>query len=259
MQIDSIPLIGVVHLPRLTETSPHTLDSVIEYVVNETKILENSGFSGVILENFNDAPFPKNRISDYVFAKLSILIARLKKETRLPIGVNILRNACLQAITIASLLELSFIRCNIWESAYITDQGIIEGAAHDVISYKNQMGSSVDIYADIHVKHASPLGNFDLIEAAENALNRGKADHVVVTGGATGKPPGVEMVKELSDYGIKPIIGSGLSVQNLDDLAPYIQGAIVGTSIKKQYKVTNPIDQQAAETLAQKWIEIFHT
>jgi membrane complex biogenesis BtpA family protein len=135
----------------------------------------------------------------------------------------------------------------------VTDQGIIEGAAHDVINYKNQIDSSVEIYADIHVKHASPLGAFSLIEAAENALQRGKADQIIVTGGSTGKPPSVRMLKELSDEGIKPIVGSGFSLKNLHELVPFIQGAIVGTSIKKNYRVTNPIDLESASALAQEW------
>ena len=257
MEIDKFPLIGVIHLPSLTDPKL-PLESIYSYAIEETRKLEQCGFSAAIVENFNDAPFAKTIVSDYVFSKFSLILNELKKETKIPIGVNILRNACVQAMTIASVLDLSFIRCNIWESAYVTDQGIIEGAAYDVIKYKNQLNSSVKVFADIYVKHASPLGSFSLIEAAENALDRGKADQIIISGKTTGSPPAIEMLEGLSEKGIKPIIGSGFSLKNLNDFASYIQGAIVGTSIKMDNIVSNPIDEGIAKKLVEKWVDTFN-
>lgn len=257
MGIGESPLIGVIHLPRLSVGTNHQLSEIITYANEEAKKLEQCDFSAIIVENYNDAPFAKTQVSDYVFSKLSIIIHEMKKSTSLPIGVNILRNACLQAYIIASIQELEFIRCNVWESAYVTDQGMIEGVAHEVINCKNQLSSSVKVFADIHVKHAIPLGSSNLLETAKNALYRGKADHVIVSGDSTGTPPSALAIKELSDYGIYPFIGSGLSIKNLLQFAPYIGGAIVGTSIKKNFKVTNPIDTDLAISLVREWKEYF--
>ena len=250
------PIIGMIHLPPLYPLSDYPLDKVIEFALSEAEKLVNAEFSAIMIENFMDNPFPKERVSDYVFSKLSIIVSEIKKQVPIPIGVNILRNACLQALALATVLNLSFIRCNVFEGVYVTDQGLIEGAAFELINLKRQLKSSVKILADVHVKHSRPLGDFTLREAATNAIKRGKADAIIVSGKATGKPPTLEQLKQLKDINIRPILGSGLTVNNLSDFSTYISGAIVGTSIKINSDVYNPIDDNKAIAISKAWKKV---
>lgn len=255
-KLNSYPLIGMIHLPSLRYKGKIS-DGSIYYAIDEAKKLEELGYSGVMMENFGDIPFEKSRVSDSVLIKMSIIFNEIKKNVKIPLGVNILRNATMQALSLATTLDLSFIRANIWESAYITDQGIIEGAALETIKLKEELGSSVKILADIHVKHAYPLGNFSILESAENALLRGKADAIIVSGISTGREPDLASIKNLSEHGFKPIIGSGLSINNIDIFGNLISGAIVGTSIKEDHDVQNPIDITLASNLIDAWNNMY--
>ena len=40
----------------------------------------------------------------------------------------------------------------------LTDQGLIEGNAYDTLRFRQQICPRVKIFADVHVKHAVPLG-----------------------------------------------------------------------------------------------------
>lgn len=253
--LNNYPLIGMIHLPNLTENI--NLEETYQYAISEAALLEGLGYSAVMIENFNDSPFAKSSISEEILIKYSMVLHEVSKNTKIPIGVNILRNACVQAMKVASVLELPFIRCNIWEGAYVTDQGIIEGAAYDVIKTRRDLNSTTKILADIHVKHASPMGNFSLVESAENALLRGKADQLVISGASTGKAPDKKKLKLLSENNFKPIIGSGISADNLLDYSKYISGAIIGTSIKINKNVSNQIDKTLASNFIQLWRETF--
>lgn len=257
MQISENLLIGMIHLPRLSLGTNWTLNQLIDYAITEVKKLEESNFNAAMIENFGDAPFQKTHVSDNVLIKLAIIAKKLREKTNLSLGINILRNASLQAFNIAHETSMNFIRSNVWEGAYVTDQGIIQGIAEKVIHQKNILNSKVKVFADIHVKHGYSLGNFDILESAENALYRGKADNIIVTGKSTGKEANLEEVKLLNDQDIKPIIGSGLNQSNIKLYEKFISGAIVGTSIKQNNIVTNPIDLEKAKLLSKEWGEFF--
>ncbi|OLS22097.1 MAG: putative sgc region protein SgcQ [Candidatus Heimdallarchaeota archaeon LC_2] len=253
------PIIGMIHLPSLTGQSTKKMESIIEYTLSEAVVLDDLSYSGIMIENFNDSPFVKTQVEDEVLIRISTILHEVKKHIKIPIGVNLLRNACVQAMKVATVLDLSFIRCNIWESAYVTDQGIIEAAALDVINCKRNMNSDVKILADVHVKHAKLIGDFSVIESAENALERGKADQIIISGISTGSSPDLNKLKLLNEHNIKPIIGSGMSLENLESFSQYISGAIIGTSIKKNREVTSIIDKTQAEKFIYEWKRTFES
>ncbi|MFX0118510.1 MAG: BtpA/SgcQ family protein [Candidatus Hodarchaeota archaeon] len=249
------PLIGMVHVPPFNNSysSSDSFDNIIEYSIQDAIALEKAGFDAVLIENFHDTPFPKYRLDDTRLLLMSSLIRKIVDKVNIPCGVNILRNACTQALIMATVNHGSFIRCNIYEGAYVTDQGIIESVASEVQQKYKEIGSNVKILADIHVKHASPIGDFTLEEAAINAMKRAGADAVIVSGRSTGTLVDIEKLRQfVKTSKINPILGSGLTLNNLSDVFPLISGAIVGSSIKIT-DLSSPIDIEKAGALARKW------
>ncbi|MFW9855698.1 MAG: BtpA/SgcQ family protein [Candidatus Thorarchaeota archaeon] len=260
LNLEEKPLIGMIHLPSLTGsiTDLEERTRILEDARQDMKILSSTGFNAILVENYGDRPFPKYRLDDARFLVFSYIVSRLISEVKIPLGINILRNACDQALTLATVTGASFIRCNVWEGAYITDQGIIEGVAYQVQKRKTELKSYVKILADIHVKHSTSLGQFTLGEAAQNALIRGKAEAIIVTGRSTGKPISPSELRELAlNSNIKPILGSGLNFENIPSFFPYLSGAIVGTAIKKNPKdLFTAVDPVKSKRIAQRWISM---
>jgi len=79
---------------------------------------------------------------------------------KLPIGFNVLRNDAQAALAICAACGGSFIRVNIHTGAMLTDQGLIEGAAFHTLRFRRAICPSAQIFADVHVKHAVPLGDW---------------------------------------------------------------------------------------------------
>ena len=245
----------MIHLPNFIDNKGKqiSVDEILIEVNQDVCNLEAAGFDAILIENYFNTPFSKNRIEDYELLIMSTLVHKIKSTIKIPFGINILRNCCVQALIMATVHQASFIRCNIWEGAYVTDQGIVEGAAEKVIHKQREMKSEVKILADVHVKHASPLGNFSIEDAAKNALIRGNADAIVLSGKETGKMIAVPILQKLvEETGIKPILGSGLTIQNLKFVMPYISGAIVGSSIKED-EISSRVDFKKAEALVEEW------
>ncbi len=76
-------------------------------------------------------------------------------------------------MAIASCTGAPFIRVNVLSGVMATDQGLIEGCAHELLRYRRELGSDVKIMADVLVKHARPLGSPTLTTAVqENQRSR---------------------------------------------------------------------------------------
>ncbi len=242
----SNPIIGVVHLLPLP-TAPRwggNLKAVIERAEQEAVALASGGVDGIIVENFFDAPFPKDNADPAVISAMSLVVQRLMQMVTLPIGINVLRNDAHAALAIATCTQAQFIRVNVLTGVMATDQGLIEGRAHELLRYRKELGSDVKILADVLVKHARPLSSPNLTVAVQDTIERGLADAVILSGWATGSPPSLEDLElAKAAAGSTPVfIGSGADWENISTLMQAADGVITCSSLKRRGQREQPID-----------------
>lgn len=240
------PIIGVVHLSPLP-TSPRwqgKLQAVIARAEQEATALAAGGVDGIIIENFFDAPFAKERVDPAVVSAMTLIVDRLKGMVMLPIGINVLRNDARSAMAVASCVEAQFIRVNVLTGVMATDQGLIEGQAHELLRYRRELGTDVAILADVLVKHAHPLATPNITVAVRDTIDRGLADAIILSGWATGSPPSQEYLEiAAAAAGDTPVfIGSGANCDNIAQLMQVADGVIVASSLKRHGKITETID-----------------
>ncbi|MGB5592768.1 MAG: BtpA/SgcQ family protein [Crocosphaera sp.] len=240
------PVIGVVHLLPLPTSARWggSLTAVIERAEQEATALAAGGVDGIIVENFFDAPFTKERVDPAVVSAMTLIVDRLKNLVVVPVGINLLRNDSLGAMAIASTINAQFIRVNVLTGIMATDQGLIEGNAHELLRYRRELGADVAILADVLVKHARPLGTPNLTTAVQDTIERGLADGVILSGWATGSPPSLEDLElaTAAAQGTPVFIGSGANWDNIGKLMTAADGVIVASSLKRHGKISEPID-----------------
>ena len=240
-------LIGVVHLPA-TPGAPGfegSFDHVLEHATRDARALVDGGADALVVENFGDAPFFRERVPAETVASLAIAVREVRAiaGTR-PVGVNVLRNDVRSALGIAATTGASFVRVNVHVGAMVTDQGLIQGEAADTLRERDRLCPDVAIFADVHVKHAAPLAPTPIEEAAAEVLGRGRADAVIVSGIATGAPvnrPELVRVRERVGSG-RILLGSGTTDENAASLLSVADGAIVGTWVKRDGRLENEVD-----------------
>ncbi|MEP0869656.1 BtpA/SgcQ family protein [Trichocoleus desertorum AS-A10] len=240
------PIIGVVHLLPLP-ASPRwggSLKAVIDRAEQEATALASGGVDGIIVENFFDAPFAKDRVDPAVVSAMSLIVQRLMHLVTVPIGINVLRNDAQSAMAIATCVQAHFIRVNVLTGVMATDQGLIEGQAHQLLRYRRELGSNVKILADVLVKHARPLGSPNLTTAVQETIERGLADGVILSGWATGSPPSLEDLElaTAAANGTPVFIGSGADWENIPTLIQAADGVIVSSSLKRHGRIEQPVD-----------------
>jgi len=167
------------------------------------------------------------------------------------LGFNVLRNDARAALALCAACGGSFIRVNVHTGAMLTDQGIIEGNAYETVRYRERICPAVSIFADVHVKHAVPLGDFEIEDSAHDTLERGLADALIISGTGTGVAADITDVQRVRRAcpNVKILLGSGITLSNVREFLRHADGVIVGTSVKKGGKLFNPVDPRRVAAL----------
>lgn len=202
------------------------------------------GVDALIVENFGDVPFVAEGVGAHVVAAMTLAVAAVRSETDLPVGVNVLRNDVLAAVAIAAIAGGSFVRANVYVGAALTDQGVIEGRAEEVQRLIRRLDAPIAVWADVDVKHAVPLALRPLADTAIDAVERGLAAAVIVTGRGTGQPAAADDLSRVRSAvpGTPVYVGSGVTVKDVAVWLESADGVIVGTAAKRDGVLTAPVD-----------------
>lgn len=242
----------MVHLGPLLERGIAIAD-VERDACRDAALLVEAGFDAIVIENFGDRPFYPDVVPAWTIAGLTRCVLAVKAVANgLPIGVNVLRNDARAALAVAAATGANAIRVNVHIGASVTDQGIIEGKAHETVRLRRALCPDVAIWADVRVKHAAPVATRSIIEEAEELRERGEADALIVSGLRTGgetDPSRLGEVRAAIDCPV--LVGSGATPEQLHKLMPVCDGLIVGSWLKVGGKVLAPVDPQRARDFVQ--------
>ncbi|OPL14066.1 MAG: hypothetical protein AVO34_06100 [Firmicutes bacterium ML8_F2] len=245
------PIIGMVHLQSLPGSPGYQADQGMKAIIaaarEDTLRMIEGGVDGIQIENQGDWPFLKpEEIGFETVAAVTSVVAHLRVQHDLPMGINIHLNGVNQALAIAAATDCQWVRAFELANAYISSSGLIEAAGPKALRYRRllQAENKILIFGDFHVKHGSHqlVADKSVVEQAGDVV-AALADGIIVTGTRTGLAPNQEELSAIRKAVSVPlIIGSGLSLQNIEELLPLVDGAIVGSSFKVNGDLKNPVD-----------------
>lgn len=232
-------VIGVVHLaplPGAPRYNGEPVEDIYQRGLDDARAYLHGGCDGVIIENHGDVPFAKpDDIGHETASHMAVVSDRIRRELGRPIGINVLANAAIPALAIASAAGAGFVRVNQWANAYVANEGFIEGEAARAMRYRAQLrANGIRIFADAHVKHGAHAIVADRpVEEQVKDLVFFDADAVIATGQRTGHAADlgyIKMIKEAS--GLPTLVGSGVTPENANDILGLVDGVIVASSLK---------------------------
>jgi membrane complex biogenesis BtpA family protein len=251
------PVIGMVHLPALPGAPEYdgSRKSIREAARTDARTLADSGFDAVLVENFGDAPFHPQSVPKHTVAEMTAIVREVDSVVDCPVGVNVLRNDAESALSIAAATGGSFVRVNVHTGVRATDQGWLEGSAHETVRLRERLDTDVTVFADIDVKHAASPVDRDIGALARETIERGLADGLIVSGPETGSAADTETLDRVvaaRDECVPEtpvLVGSGVTTDNAAELFAIADGAIVGTAVKKDGETTNRVAPDRASEL----------
>jgi membrane complex biogenesis BtpA family protein len=239
-------VIGMVHLPALPGSPRWSGDiaAVVRAALDDARALAEGGVDALMVENHGDVPFTAGRVDAATVAGMAVAVAEIGRQVALPVGVNVLKNDVRSALAVAAAAGARFVRVNVHVGAVAADQGIIQSEAHESLRYRRLLGVDVRILADVQAKHGMPLAPVPIEQEARDCFHRGLADALVVSGTATGEPTPMSDLKRVRDAVPEAplLVGSGVTPETVADLLAVADAVIVGTSIKRDGRLLNPVD-----------------
>ncbi len=249
------PIIACVHLMPLPGSPRYSgkMTEVYDTALSEVQIYRRYPVDGLIVENFRDIPFYPNKLPAETIAAMAAVTREITRVGEIPVGVNALRNDAQAALAIATATGADFIRVNVHMDTVVSDQGIIEGVAHETLRLRSNLKSNVLIFADVGVKHSAPLANRGLAAETRDLTERGLADAIIVSGESTGSETqtgDVDIVRQNTSLPI--LIGSGVTPENLSKICDKTDGLIVGSTFKKDGKADNFVEERRVKVFTEK-------
>jgi uncharacterized protein len=244
-------VIGVVHLLALPGAPRYAgggVDAIHDRAMADAEAYAAGGCDGLIVENHGDIPFAKPAdIGPETPAHMAVIADRIRLATGLPIGINVLANAALPALAVASAAKAAFVRVNQWANAYVANEGLIEGAAAQALRYRARLrADGVRIFADAHVKHgAHAIVGDRAVEELVRDVEFFDADAVIATGQRTGHAADLDYIRRIRDSTTLPtLVGSGVTPDNVNAILAIVDAVIVASALKVDGVWWNPVDPE---------------
>ena len=241
------PVVGVIHVGALpgTPRNSHSVSELVRVARAEAKQYREGGVDAVYIENMHDVPYLRGEVGPEIVAAMTLIGSEVKSECGLPVGIQILAGANVEAMAVAHAAGLDFIRAEGYAFAHIADEGLIQSSAAELLRFRRMIGAdNVQVWTDVKKKHSAHAITADvsLGETAETVEFMG-ADCVIVTGSSTGKAPDINDVREAKAHCKLPVVlGSGVNKNNVADYFNDASGFIVGSSFKVNGYWGNTID-----------------
>ena len=250
-------MIGMVHLQPLPGAAGFdgSIDKIMAGGLDEAMTYKENGFDAILLENMHDVPFRKGYVDPETIAAMAVIAKSIKYETQMPLGIQLLAGANIEALAAAIAAGLDFIRVEAYVFAHVGDEGYQESCAAELIRRRWTLKSeNIKIFADIKKKHSAHAITSDItLKETASAAEFFKADGVVVTGMHTGDAPDPKDVEDVRRHvDCHVLVGSGVSQENVQKFQPWSDAIIIGSSLKRNGKWQNPLDLERIKLFMEK-------
>ncbi|XP_022092090.1 uncharacterized protein F13E9.13, mitochondrial-like isoform X2 [Acanthaster planci] len=231
-------IIGMIHVKALPGSPRYRLPvkDIIRLACEEAEGYRQAGVDAIIIENMHDVPYLQaDHLGSEVTASMTAVASKVREVCpSMPCGVQILSGANKEALSVAMVAGLDFIRAEGFVFSHVGDEGFLNSCAGELLRYRKNIGAEeVKIFTDIKKKHCSHAITADVsIAETASAAEFFGSDGVIVTGSVTGQEASVQEIKDVqASVDIPVLVGSGVTLSNVEQYLG-ASGLIVGSHFK---------------------------
>ncbi|MCF0151584.1 MAG: BtpA/SgcQ family protein [Firmicutes bacterium] len=242
------PIIAMLHLRALPGDPLYpkdgSIDQVIAWAREELTALQDGGVDGVLIANEFSLPYEK-KASYLTVASMACIIGAIKRDIRVPFGVNIANNA-IATIDLAAATGAAFAR-NAFTGAYAGRSGILDTDVAEALRRKKYLDlDELKLFFKANPEGTPYITDIPLKENTKSIVFMCNPDALCASGSGAGQEADDQILIEMkAAAGDVPVFANtGCKASNICRKLDLCDGAIVGTALKKDGRFENFTDYE---------------
>jgi membrane complex biogenesis BtpA family protein len=242
------PVIAMCHLEALPGDPGYQTEKGMDWVIERARAnlsaLQEGGVDAVMFSNEASLPY-LTTVEPVTYVCMARVIGELREEIKVPYGVNVLWDAK-ASIDLAVATGASFVR-EIFTGVYASDFGLWNTNAGEVVRHQHRVhGEQVKLLFNIVPEAAAYLGSRSIADIARSTVFNARPDALCISGLTAGVETSAEVLhKAKAVVPDTPIFANtGVRLSNVEQQLSVADGAIVGTTFKRDGYIWNEVDVQ---------------
>lgn len=219
------------------------MEAVVERARREMMALQNGGVDAIMFSNEFSLPYLTDVKTETV-AAMARIIGELKADLKIPFGVNVLWDPK-KSLDLAVATGAKFVR-EIFTGVYASDFGIWDTNCGEVVRHQHAIGAEdVKLLFNIVPEAAKYIQRDDIQEIAKSTVFNCQPDALCVSGLTAGAQTDSQTLEKVKDVVPETIVfaNTGVRLNNVKEQLSIADGAVVGTTFKKDGVFENEADE----------------
>jgi membrane complex biogenesis BtpA family protein len=227
------------------------MSRVIELAHQDLTNLQEGGVDAVMFSNEFSLPY-LTKVRPETTAAMSRVIGELMHAIKVPFGINVLWDP-LASIDVAAATGAKFIR-EIITGVYASDFGLWNTNVGETIRHKMALTPDLKVLYNIVPEAAAYLGNRTIVDIARSTVFNSRPDALCVSGLTAGVEADTQTLSSVKKAvpGTVVLCNTGCRVENIERQLAIADGAVVGSTFKKDGKFENLVDRARVKAFMDK-------
>jgi membrane complex biogenesis BtpA family protein len=250
------PIIGMCHLQAMPGDPYYDkaggMRKVLRAARSDIVSLQNGGVDAVMFSNEFSLPY-LTKVRPTTLAAMANIIGELKQEIKVTFGVNVLWDP-IASLDLAVAVGAKFVR-EIFTGVYASDFGLWNTNCGETVRHKVSIGADdVKLLFNIVPEAAKYLAERDIREIARSTVFNNRPDALCISGLVAGESTDTQLLSIVKSAVPTSIVfaNTGVRKENVCEQLAIVDGAVVGTTFKKDSVFENQVD----ETRVKSFMEV---
>lgn len=242
------PVIAMCHLEALPGDPGYDaekgMDWIVERALADMLALQEGGADAVMFSNERSLPY-LTKVEPITTVSMARVIAEISQQLSIPFGVNVLWDPK-ASIELAVATGAKFVR-EIFTGVYASDFGLWNLNCGEVIRHQHAIhGENVRLLFNIVPEASTYLAERDIESIARSTVFNAQPDALCVSGLTAGVAADQQILQRVKDIvADTPVFANtGVRLENLEQILAVADGAITGTTFKRDGFIWNEVDSQ---------------
>jgi len=250
------PIIAMCHLRALPGDPGYDagsgMDKVVELARKDLSALQDGGVDAVMFSNEFSLPYLR-KVRPETSAAMGRVIGELKREIRIPFGVNVLWDPY-ASLDLAAATGALFIR-EIMSGVYASDFGLWDTNSGEIARHRARLGlNKLKMLYNIVPEAARYLADRGIEEIAKTTVFNNQPDVICVSGIMAGASTDNAILQRVKNAipNTAVFANTGCNIDSIEASLSIADGAVVGTTFKQDGKFENFVDVRRVKAFMEK-------